>query len=85
MIIANPQISHLNNFVGNVVQQAASVVTDTKQRCYELVDDCFSVYGFEVGVLLLVVHSKLTAPCSINPGLTTLISRGLQRVKSLGL
>ncbi|TEB35725.1 glucosidase [Coprinellus micaceus] len=35
LIIPNPSISHLNGFVGNVVQQAASVVTDTNQLCYE--------------------------------------------------
>ena len=52
MVIVDPTISKLNNFVGNVVQQATSVVTDTQQRCYGLVEDCYSVYGFEVGLTL---------------------------------
>ncbi|KAF8640087.1 hypothetical protein AX17_001327 [Amanita inopinata Kibby_2008] len=47
MIIADPSISNLNLFVGNVQQQATSVVTDTNQRCYELNDACYSIYGFE--------------------------------------
>lgn len=48
MILVDPSISRLNGFVGNVIQQAASVVTKTNQRCYELVEDCYSVYAFEV-------------------------------------
>ncbi|KAF9006595.1 glycoside hydrolase family 16 protein [Cyathus striatus] len=47
MIITDPSISHLNDFVGSITQQATSVVTDTNQRCYEYVEDCYSVYGFE--------------------------------------
>lgn len=47
MHIADPSISQLNGFVGNIVQQATSVVTDTNQQCYELVAGCFSTYGFE--------------------------------------
>ncbi|KAF8351645.1 glycoside hydrolase family 16 protein [Amanita rubescens] len=47
MTIYNTSISSLNTFVGNVLQQATSVVTDTNQVCYELVDGCYSVYGFE--------------------------------------
>ncbi|RXW24687.1 hypothetical protein EST38_g1172 [Candolleomyces aberdarensis] len=54
MVITDPSISRLNNFVGNVVQQATSVVTDTLQRCYGLVEDCYSLYGFEVGYLTLL-------------------------------
>ncbi|KAF8204724.1 glucosidase [Pholiota molesta] len=46
-ILANPAISRLNTFTGSATQQATSVVTDTNQRCYELVEDCFTVYGFE--------------------------------------
>ncbi|PFH51289.1 glycoside hydrolase family 16 protein [Amanita thiersii Skay4041] len=47
MIVTDPSLSRLNTFVGNVFQQATSVVTDTNQRCYELNDGCFSIYGFE--------------------------------------
>ncbi|KAF5333605.1 hypothetical protein D9611_002501 [Ephemerocybe angulata] len=47
MKIANASISKINGFVGNIVQQAGSVVTDTNQRCYQLLDDCFSQYAFE--------------------------------------
>lgn len=41
-------MSSLNTFTGNAEQQATSVVTNTNQRCYELVENCYSVYGFEV-------------------------------------
>ncbi|PPQ64628.1 hypothetical protein CVT24_008365 [Panaeolus cyanescens] len=46
-IIVNPAISRLNGFKGSATQQATSVVTKTDQRCYELVENCFSVFGFE--------------------------------------
>jgi len=52
MTIYNTSISSLNTFVGNVLQQATSVVTDTNQVCYELVDGCYSVYGFEASCSL---------------------------------
>ncbi|KAF8893334.1 glycoside hydrolase family 16 protein [Infundibulicybe gibba] len=45
--INNASISYLNTFVGNFVQQATSVVTDTDPRCYERNGGCFSIYGFE--------------------------------------
>jgi hypothetical protein len=48
MVLANPSMSRINGFVGNFVQEATSVVTKTNQRCYELVEPCFSVYAFEV-------------------------------------
>ncbi|KAF7369039.1 Beta-glucan synthesis-associated protein [Mycena venus] len=47
LIIANPDISVLNTYIGGAYQQATSVVTQTNQKCYELLDNCFSVYGFE--------------------------------------
>ncbi|GLB34042.1 putative beta-glucan synthesis-associated protein (SKN1) [Lyophyllum shimeji] len=47
MVIPNPSISKQNTFIGSATQQANSVVTDTNQRCYELDDGCYSVYGFE--------------------------------------
>ncbi|KAK2466053.1 hypothetical protein APHAL10511_001695 [Amanita phalloides] len=45
--IFNASISQLNGFVGNVQQEATSVVTDTNQLCYDQVDACYSIYGFE--------------------------------------
>ncbi|KAJ7905030.1 glycoside hydrolase family 16 protein [Mycena leptocephala] len=47
LIISDPDISVLNTYIGGAYQQATSVVTQTNQRCYELLDNCFSVYGFE--------------------------------------
>ncbi|KAJ7363795.1 glycoside hydrolase family 16 protein [Mycena albidolilacea] len=40
-------LSELNTYKGGAYQQASSVVTKTNQRCYELVDNCYSVYGME--------------------------------------
>lgn len=48
-VIANPSISAQNTYVGSVLQQATSVVTETNQLCYEGVGECYSIYGFEVG------------------------------------
>lgn len=48
-VIANTSISALNTYVGSVLQQATSVVTETDQSCYEGDGGCFSIYGFEVG------------------------------------
>lgn len=62
MIIADPSRSKLNGFVGNVVQQATSVVTNTDQRCYEDIEDCYSIFAFEVIYsFLLVVTSLIVA------------------------
>ncbi|KAF7324805.1 Beta-glucan synthesis-associated protein [Mycena kentingensis (nom. inval.)] len=48
LIIYDESVSFLNTYIGGVYQQATSVVTDTDQNCYELVDPhCRSVYGFE--------------------------------------
>ncbi|KAJ7254664.1 beta-glucan synthesis-associated [Mycena haematopus] len=47
LIIANPDISVLNTYTGGAYQQATSVVTQTNQECYELLENCFSIYGFE--------------------------------------
>jgi beta-glucanase (GH16 family) len=47
LIIADPDISVLNSYIGGGFQQATSVVTQTNQQCYELLENCFSVYGFE--------------------------------------
>ncbi|EKM79874.1 hypothetical protein AGABI1DRAFT_119930 [Agaricus bisporus var. burnettii JB137-S8] len=47
LVITDPSISAINGFVGNVIQEASSVVTKTNQRCYELVEDCYSIYAFE--------------------------------------
>lgn len=53
MIVPNPSISKLNTFMGNVLQQATSVVTATNTSCYEYDGGCFQTYGFEVSFLLL--------------------------------
>ncbi|EIN12881.1 glycoside hydrolase family 16 protein [Punctularia strigosozonata HHB-11173 SS5] len=45
--IANETITALNSYKGGVYQQATSGVTQTNQLCYELVNDCFSVYAFD--------------------------------------
>ncbi|KAF7320123.1 Glycoside hydrolase family 16 protein [Mycena kentingensis (nom. inval.)] len=47
LIIPNLETSVLNSYLGGAFQQATSVVSDTNQRCYQLLDDCFSIYGFE--------------------------------------
>ncbi|KAJ7472266.1 glycoside hydrolase family 16 protein [Mycena galericulata] len=47
LVIEDPSISTLNTYIGGVYQQATSVVTLTNQRCYELLEGCFSIYGFE--------------------------------------
>ncbi|KAJ3815887.1 glycoside hydrolase family 16 protein, partial [Lentinula aff. lateritia] len=47
MILADPSISQLNGFMGNVEQQATSVVTATNASCYEYDGGCFQTYGFE--------------------------------------
>ncbi|KAJ7071182.1 beta-glucan synthesis-associated [Mycena amicta] len=48
LIIPNPAISQLNSYLGGAFQQATSVVTNTNQQCYQLVDpNCFEVFGFE--------------------------------------
>ncbi|KAF8897828.1 glycoside hydrolase family 16 protein [Infundibulicybe gibba] len=47
MILTDPTISQLNTFIGSITQQATSVVTSTNQVCYELVDECYSIYAFE--------------------------------------
>ncbi|KAF5371800.1 hypothetical protein D9758_003386 [Tetrapyrgos nigripes] len=45
--IYDADVSKLNTYRGAVYQEAASVVTQTNQDCYELGTGCFSVYGFE--------------------------------------
>jgi beta-glucanase (GH16 family) len=47
LFIPDPSLSSLNTYKGGITQQATSVVTNTNQRCYELNDRCFSIYGFE--------------------------------------
>ncbi|KAN0097549.1 glycoside hydrolase family 16 protein [Tylopilus felleus] len=46
-VIADPSISVQNTYIGSVLQQATSVVTETNQMCYEGVSSCYSIYGFE--------------------------------------
>ncbi|KAJ6550125.1 beta-glucan synthesis-associated [Mycena capillaripes] len=47
LVIADSTISVLNGYKGGAYQQATSVVTKTNQQCYELIDNCTSVYGME--------------------------------------
>ncbi|KAF7310776.1 GH16 domain-containing protein [Mycena chlorophos] len=48
LIIPDPEISALNSYLGGAFQQATSVVTNTNQKCYQLIDStCFEVFGFE--------------------------------------
>lgn len=46
-IIYNSTISSPNLYLGSVLQQATSVVTNTEHNCYEGTGGCFSIYGFE--------------------------------------
>ncbi|OSX59472.1 glycoside hydrolase family 16 protein [Postia placenta MAD-698-R-SB12] len=46
-IIPDPTISKQNSYIGGVLQQATSVVTDTNPNCYEGETGCYSIYGFE--------------------------------------
>jgi len=63
-ILVDPSISRQNGFTGSATQQATSVVTDTNQRCYELVENCYSVYGFEVCSLHFVPSLSLIRQCT---------------------
>ncbi|KAJ7092566.1 beta-glucan synthesis-associated protein-domain-containing protein [Mycena epipterygia] len=47
LIIPNLVNSTLNGYMGGAFQQATSVVTQTSQRCYQLLEGCFGVFGFE--------------------------------------
>lgn len=47
LIIPDPTISVLNNYIGGDDQQATSVVTTTNQDCYQTETQCFSIYGIE--------------------------------------
>ncbi|CAK5274062.1 unnamed protein product [Mycena citricolor] len=47
LIIPDPTISQLNSYAGGILQQASSVVSESNQNCYQQVDDCFAVYGFQ--------------------------------------
>lgn len=58
MILADPSISQLNGFMGNVEQQATSVVTATNASCYEYDGGCFQTYGFEVGCVVFCANTS---------------------------
>ncbi|KAL5498539.1 hypothetical protein ACEPAH_1893 [Sanghuangporus vaninii] len=45
--ITDPEITHLNSYMGAAYQQATSGVSETNQQCYELTGGCYSIYGFE--------------------------------------
>jgi beta-glucanase (GH16 family) len=47
LIIPDLVNSVLNSYIGGAFQQATSVVTQTGQKCYQLLDNCFSIFGFE--------------------------------------
>ncbi|KAK7058138.1 GH16 domain-containing protein [Favolaschia claudopus] len=40
-------LSHHNTYTGGIYQQPTSVVTTTNQACYQLIDGCYAVQGFE--------------------------------------
>ena len=58
VIIANTALTHLNSYMGSVTQQATSLVTNTDPQCYEQTGGCFSIYGFEVCRVLLLVAGR---------------------------
>ncbi|KAK7032976.1 GH16 domain-containing protein [Favolaschia claudopus] len=47
LFIADLSLSHQNDFSGNAFQEATSIVSTTNQSCYQLLDQCFDVNGFE--------------------------------------
>ncbi|KAF7360597.1 GH16 domain-containing protein [Mycena venus] len=47
LFIADLTLSHQNSYSGGLFQQATSVVSTTNQQCYQLVDGCYAVQGFE--------------------------------------
>ncbi|KAJ6459006.1 beta-glucan synthesis-associated [Mycena sanguinolenta] len=47
LVITDPTVSQLNSYAGGVYQQATSVVSNTNQTCYQLIEECYSVQGFE--------------------------------------
>ncbi|KAJ7445868.1 beta-glucan synthesis-associated [Mycena latifolia] len=47
LYIADLTLSHQNSYSGGVFQQATSVVSTTNQSCYQLIDGCSAVQGFE--------------------------------------
>jgi len=46
-IIPDTSTTYHNLYQGGKFQETTSSITKTDQSCYELVDGCFSVYGFE--------------------------------------
>ena len=47
LIIPDEELTTLNSYAGGKFQQTTSALTYTNQDCYELTEQCFSVYGFE--------------------------------------
>ncbi|KAJ6479473.1 beta-glucan synthesis-associated protein [Mycena vitilis] len=47
MSIPDPTLTKQNSYLGAVYQQATSGLTNTDQKCYQLLEACYSVYGFE--------------------------------------
>lgn len=63
-VIVNPTISAQNSYIGSVLQQATSVVTETNQMCYEGETGCYSIYGFEVSPVSPVSIVRLLLICT---------------------
>ncbi|KAJ7346342.1 beta-glucan synthesis-associated [Mycena albidolilacea] len=47
MVVVDWTLSHQNTYSGGIYQQPTSVVTTTNQQCYQLVDGCYAIQGFE--------------------------------------
>jgi len=47
LVIADPDVTLLNPYVGGIFQQTTSALSKTNQQCYELNGGCYSTYGFE--------------------------------------
>nr|GAT56376.1 predicted protein [Mycena chlorophos] len=45
--LGDPSISARNTFFGSILQEAASILTNTNPNCYEGNGTCFAAYGFE--------------------------------------
>ncbi|KAJ7612858.1 glycoside hydrolase family 16 protein [Mycena polygramma] len=47
LVIADTTLSQQNSYNGGLFQQATFVVSATNQGCYQLIDQCYAVQGFE--------------------------------------
>ncbi|CAK5262386.1 unnamed protein product [Mycena citricolor] len=66
MIIPDTTLSSQNTYSGGIYQQAASVLTTTNQSCYQLLDNCFALHGFQYkpgyadGYVTWITNSKVS-------------------------